>query len=145
MGEAYNDLDLLRIPDKKLKLSGREIVYKEMSAGKSLKAVEMYQKTISIITAEVVNGKTDNQILSNSKRMIKYQDGIIDCCLYILTPEFSLGTFFTWMKYRFLKRSWLYKNTTVKQLEQFIKIVMEPILGEDAVRKMQTAEAIIKG
>jgi len=62
--------------------------------------------------------------------------------LFILKPEFSIGN---WFKYGYLKRSWLYKNTTVKQLEAFIKEVMKPILGDDAVGKLKTAEGILKG
>ena len=142
MSDKVTDLDLLITPDKMIKLAGREIIYKEMPSGKSLKAVEMYQKAIGEITGEVVNGKKDTDILSNIKLMKRYQNNIIDLCLFILKPEFS---FKNWLKYGFLKRKWLYRNATVKQLEMFIKEVMKPILGEDGAGKLQTAEGILKG
>lgn len=144
MSEKATDLDLLITPEKMIKLAGREIVYKEMPSGKSLKAVERYQEVVSLLTNKIASGSTTSDILGNIKVMKKYQDGIMNLCLFILKPEFELKNLGTWLKYRFLKRSWLYKNSTVKQLEEFIKIVMEPILGEDAVRKLKTAEGILK-
>lgn len=131
-----NDLDLLKLPDKELKLSGKTFVYKEMTAGKAMKAVELYQKASNILISQVAQEKTGNQILSNINLMKKYQNAVIDVCVFIIQPESILEK----IKQRFFTRAWLYRNATTKQLEVFIKKILEPIIGDDAQKKAKAIE-----
>jgi hypothetical protein len=131
-----NDLDLLKLPAKQLKLAGKTFDYCEMTAGKALKAVELYQKASNILISQVNQNKSSNQIMSNITLMKKYQNAVIDVCTFIIQPE----DFFERWKQKFFTRKWLYKNVTTKQLEVFIKKVLEPIIGDEALKKAEAVE-----
>jgi hypothetical protein len=155
-----NDLDLLIEQPKELKLGGKKIIVKEMVAKKALKTVELYNKANNILL-EAINTKSkklnikDANFTSTSKLknidsvvlktrlMKKYQDAIIKVCLYIIKPRFDICNRKS-LEYIYLTKNWLYKNATVKQLESFIKIILEPILGDEALKKIQAVEQILK-
>ena len=140
-----NNLDLLRLPKKEITLGGKKIIYDEMPAGKAMVAVEKYQKTTAILTSKVSDENAMSKILSSVKIMKKYQSEVVKLCLFIIKPVLSFRTLGEYLKYKWLTKKWLYVNTTVKQLQAFIKITLLPIVGDDAVKKMEAIEKALNG
>ena len=123
------DLDLLRKEGTPFKLAGKVFWIEDMPAVKAFKALELYQKANDIIIkkGEVID------LLENSRLAKKYQDAVIDVCIFILRQPFKVSL--KWFKNRITKK-WLIRNATIKQLERFIKIVLAPILPEDVKKKI---------
>jgi hypothetical protein len=73
--------------------------------------------------------------ISKTGLMKQYQGKIVDVCVYIVNDGKLFGG---------ISKRWLYRTCTVKQLEAFIKLVLEPILGEEGKKKLEAVEKLLK-
>ena len=128
-----NNLDLLINKPQELTLCKKKIIIEDMVAGKALKAVELYQKANTIILKSLDKTKDAKKVLMKTSVMKKYQNAMIDVCIYIIKPKFSFKNIFQHFKYSFLTKKWLYNNVRLADMDITNTYLVEIIYPENKI------------
>lgn len=119
------NLDIFQRETKEILLNGKTILYKDLTAEKAFKVVEMYTTANNILIKKLKDVKSDNEIYQDVNMSKKYMDSLINIVIYIIKPDtFS-------KEYKWLTKKWLYKNSTVQQLSELVKTIIDPIIKPD--------------
>jgi len=130
------NLDALVTPTRKYTLKGREFYVKDMSIEKSFMATALYQNAVDYVQS--VGGM--ETIKKDAKVAKEYSKRIIKTCLFIAKNQLRYSTTREWLSTVWLGYRWFIRNCSIEPMEEFIKTILEPIIGEESKKKIMAIE-----
>jgi hypothetical protein len=120
------NLDALITPPRKITLGGRLFEIEDIKLGQSFRVLAMYNQAQDMLAGDGLQ-----KIIKDEKYALKYLNCMIDVCIKIVRPKFTIK----WFKLIGVNRYWFYKHTNKEQLTSFVKEVMRPLLSDDKEKK----------
>jgi hypothetical protein len=124
----------------------RTVEIEEFTASKAIKIIDRYKNIYTSVSAEFV--KKDGEsgaILKDDKYMLRLQDKVIDLCVDAIKPKLNIHSLLNgkYFKYFYLSTGWIKNNLNLLQIDEFLKVVLAPILGDENKKKIDNLEKIL--
>jgi hypothetical protein len=77
--------------------------------------------------------------------MLRLQDKVIDLCVDAIKPKLNIHSLVNgkYFKYFYLSTGWIKNNLNLVQIDEFLKVVLAPILGDENKKKIDNLEKIL--
>jgi hypothetical protein len=119
--------DLLYEEPNIIVLAGKEFDISNIPSGKVLRAASMYNAA-----QQYFNDNKEGSTLTIAESYLKK---LVDVALFIIRPYFTWNKLKLWIQTHLITRSWILKRTNKAQLDNFLEIAFEPIVGKKDKKK----------